>query len=611
MYARKSHGWLASPWLWTVLLGLPILGGLVTGAYVGTRATTADQETLKGAHSEHVRVLSQAYLNQFWDSVELIRNQVFYLHYFTQQNPGRAPYLGKILHWSEIEIEDGQLKRMRRSFKSRSLPPSASAAFSLSSAERSFDDAYFQMLRERLPLKDLHKDRVGIAHIQKSLQGTGSWLALGFPLPGSDSTLLVSLVESGEIFRGYRRQRKLRGAEDSSRAFIVNSDGLVLAHTHESYVNADFSAAPVFGDLVQPFFSQKVPFTQAESRSIDQLPVVAAVARPGGLPLAIVTERILPPSESIIEAALVSLPLPGLGFLFWTGALVFVIVWAMRRASELKQEARLEQDLYPSLWSGTSSFSGPVQKSESAQKPRTSLTQFSPADLGPARVAPSPARPVESVEVMPVAASEVREIQNAVGQRFDVAERVKQIRAELRSSREALRSSAEEKTLVEKFEADVARLRDAGSVASRLAEAASRLSASPTLYFGFHEGLKAAILHATSGFPAAKAPAGMSFPLNLEAMRRIESAAQTSDAPVSLSAYEPLAKLMLARLGVAHFEAWVLTGYSDLGRLARKPRVLGVLVILQSGVESVARHESLCRMMRASGLKYETTLRSP
>jgi hypothetical protein len=101
----------------------------------------------------------------------------------------------------------------------------------------------------------------------------------------------------------------------------------------------------------------------------------------------------------------------------------------------------------------------------------------------------------------------------------------------------------------------------------------------------------------------------MSFPIDQMVLQKIREADQKGTF-AALSDYGPLSRILLARLGVAHFEAWALTGYGHLGRQAGKPRLLGVLIILQAGLESAMRHDSLSRMMRTTGLVYENALLS-
>ncbi|MBI3534341.1 MAG: hypothetical protein HY072_02470 [Deltaproteobacteria bacterium] len=78
----------------------------------------------------------------------------------------------------------------------------------------------------------------------------------------------------------------------------------------------------------------------------------------------------------------------------------------------------------------------------------------------------------------------------------------------------------------------------------------------------------------------------------------------------SLTQYSPLANILLAKTGVAHFEAWPLTSYGPLGKMSGKLRLVGILVVLQAGVDSVLHREALIRMLRTTGLIYENMLLS-
>ena len=175
------------------------------------------------------------------------------------------------------------------------------------------------------------------------------------------------------------------------------------------------------------------------------------------------------------------------------------------------------------------------------------------------------------------------------------------------ASTEQLRTAQEERILLSKFEQEAIRLKDPKLIANRMAQVTSQLCQSPTLFFVFHEGIQAAILQADGGFPKGESPAGMSFAVDQQVITRIQMADKQGEI-ASLADYPPLAKILLSRMGVAHFEAWAVTGYGHLGRQAGRPRLLGILVILQAGVDSATRQDSLSRMMRTTGLVYENAL---
>jgi hypothetical protein len=180
------------------------------------------------------------------------------------------------------------------------------------------------------------------------------------------------------------------------------------------------------------------------------------------------------------------------------------------------------------------------------------------------------------------------------------------------ASASRLRALQDEGAILVQFEKEITKTKDPKIVHARMTTVASRLCASPCLFFAYHEVLRGAVLEAVAGMGekgGADALMGASFQVDQSVWQKI-SQAESQGHLVPLADYEPLSRLILIRTGVAHFEAWGVTGYGYLGRLAGKPRLLGILVILQSGVDSVTRHDSLSRMVRMAGLVYENALLS-
>ena len=115
------------------------------------------------------------------------------------------------------------------------------------------------------------------------------------------------------------------------------------------------------------------------------------------------------------------------------------------------------------------------------------------------------------------------------------------------------------------------------------------------------------MLAADAGFPEGHSPAGLSAAVDDPLLRRIETGFASGEL-LGIQDHEPLIRAMMARLGVAHFEAWAMAGFGPLGRASGKIRLLGAVVILQSSVESYSHREHLGRMIRAAGLVYENAL---
>jgi len=71
---------------------------------------------------------------------------------------------------------------------------------------------------------------------------------------------------------------------------------------------------------------------------------------------------------------------------------------------------------------------------------------------------------------------------------------------------------------------------------------------------------------------------------------------------MNLWEYPPLARVMLSRLGIANFEAWPMTE-------ARSPnvgpsRMLGVLVVAESGIDSVLHRDFMGALLDRASRHY-------
>lgn len=160
---------------------------------------------------------------------------------------------------------------------------------------------------------------------------------------------------------------------------------------------------------------------------------------------------------------------------------------------------------------------------------------------------------------------------------------------------------------ISSLEAKVYALKDPVKVAGELVELLSNLCKSPAMFFDYSENTGLSTLQATGGFSSGTDPDSMSFRISIEARESVFADEKTTGA-ASLTEYVPLASVLMQKLGVAYFEAWVMTGFAPLGRLSGKRQILGVVVILNAGIDSALQRESLERVLRSIGLVYENTI---
>jgi|GEM_PF-2926413 len=176
-------------------------------------------------------------------------------------------------------------------------------------------------------------------------------------------------------------------------------------------------------------------------------------------------------------------------------------------------------------------------------------------------------------------------------------------------SKRAVDGLVQREKLLQDFETGALVQRHPRVIAEQTARTAHQLCQVPALFFTVDPAGGIARLSADAGLGerGRKAPAHLEFRLDAEAMDAIADITQDGSI-ASLSQFEPLARLILMHFGVSHFEAWAMTGFSWLGRAAGKPSVLGVLVLLGAGSQSLTHGPSLGRMLRNAGLVYENSL---
>lgn len=539
-----------------LLVFTPAFVVFLTGLYLGTQFLQLKFDAMEAARINEVRTQSRIISDVVWSSVANLKTRVIAVRNIlataSQLTPASSILDSDILYWSELEVKDAKVIGLKNSVKN--------ALFKT----ENFEEQYLKPALARINFDDLRKS--GTVMLQ--LADTDS-LAFVFP---TAETLVLAVVDPNNVFSSLKSA--IAGADDVEgqyRVYLVSSSGHVLMHSQRNYIGADFSGTPLFKEILAPLAAGKQTNGAGTFRSIDQSSVAAAFVRIGTLPLAIVVEK-LTEVDSFWDAALESGTIHRfIGKILVVGAFLLTVIFGFfmlfrRRLGISRVEA---------------------SKANEEVNVSPQLTYPSPDYLVDQRRDP--------IQII---------AERAIQEKAEASEA--SLRIELNSAHAALKRAAEESAIVSDYERDAAAIKDPASISYKLTKTATQLCESPTLYFTYHDSMRLAVLHSDAGFQG-ESPDGMSFPLGQEIMDRVIQADRNGEI-ASLADYGPLTKLVLARTGVAHFEAWALTGYGHLGRLSARPRLLGVLVILQAGVDSIARRESIARMIRTTGLAYENAL---
>ncbi len=558
-------GILQSKFKTLILISLPALFAALAGIYVSERVFQDEKDLQELTQRRESGVQIRALMEYVVSVLESSKAQG------SQSYQAQKAPTGAVLNWTEFEVKDGAVVGVKRS----SWNADASKIDSKIKGSRAdFETAYLKQIQEKLILKNVDSS---LLSIRPDSERSAQWIAQAQVVSGG---VVLFLMDSQEVFAGMTRIGNYwKGL--GYRAYMIDINGRVLAHTDPQYVFGSFPESAIFTDGILPVLQSSRIAGSGRYESIDQFPVVASYARVGGFPVALVTEK-LSMRSSIFhryfrEGRLNRISVLALGLSLLLIALLGWVTAVLRRSGAVP-EAYIDAQpapLLPPLQ--TLPVFREVPTNPGLQAPRVPEVHLSDRSE---RLPPPP--PIQ------VALEKKQEIKNSL---------------------EGLQSLQRERKLLLQFEEEAVRFRDPKSLASRLTAISAELCQSPTLFFKFNETLNSAVLEADAGFAPGDAPMAMNFVIEPEALAAVIHVTQQGQL-ASFSNYAPLSKMLMKRLGVAYFEAWAMTGFGSLGRQTGRPRLLGVLVILQAGVDSAAHFASLSHMLRTSGLVYENTLLS-
>ncbi len=537
------------------LLLVPVFIAFMGGIYFNSSISqfeleNSNQQQLKILSSEN-HILLQSVLN----SIEQIRLQALELENKTMGHPQAPLPKGALLHWAVIKIKNNRLEQAVQTLKNGVL-------------DSQFENHYLMNVINKMSVTQIFENGVSILRIKQDLHSNSEWLSFGFKGVSSLGTVLVVLVDPSEAFSVFKQ------LNPQMRAYLMGSDGYVLAHSQPTYAHADFAGTEVFNLGFHKLLQGVKKEDSARLKSIDQNEVFASFIRVGTLPLGVVLEQVVEGGgKSYLKWARKSKKIIFTFFgLFCLGMLL--VIKLVKKNLNLKFKKTWPQE---------------VSQAASSEIPTVRILDHTP-------VTQALEDWVESDSAVSFS-PELKRAQSLEEQ------------SKMRLQDNYKKEMSEENQLLDQFEKIASTLRDPQLIAQQMTQVATKLAQSPSLFFTYRSEVQAAILQSDAGFPSGEAPATMSFPLHSDTLQWILEGSKRGDF-VSLSQYSPLGNILMARTGVAHYEAWPVTGYGPLGRQASYPRLLGILVILQAGVDTALHEASLKRMLRSTGLIYENTLLS-
>lgn len=394
-------------------------------------------------------------------------------------------------------------------------------------------------------------------------------------------------IDPVDAFLIARKKSEVRSEAALVKIALVTLKGRVLSASVPEYSGGDFSGVRGFSEFIQDPTSE-VP-------SVDDWSV-RVFKRVPQFPFAVIVEKVEERNSGWIRAArdlkdpAVRTKLLGYFILFcgaW-GLITFAIAWNWSRS---RSEAPQSISAAPASIPAPEKISAPAPVVEAPKPVVTAPIQEAYVPVPEKPVAPK----LETIQPPAFTAPKTQPKEAAPASASMPAILDQAFHDEWK-----LRKFLDEEKLISDFERRSFIAKTPREVSEQLVLVATELCKSPALYFAFYRPTGQMILQAHAGLEAVGSLPALAFPMPNPA---------TSVSKVSrLEEYGPLQNLILARFGTAHFEAHPVTAFGTLGRIAQRPQILGVLVVLQSNVDSALHQESLSRLMRTTGLIYENAV---
>ncbi len=481
-----------------------------------------------------------------------------------------------ILHWAEVEVQNQQLKQIVATKRNPSWTPAVGATSGAPHSFEQFEQNYLTNVIKKIDFMQLRADSTSIVRVRQDAEKRLPLLSMGFFIPGTkdqaQQLFIVALINPVEAFPIFARFGNLY-PNGSRKAFLVAKDGQVVAHSQTSYSGTNIKNTELFANAIFGAFSQTSPTdttsTEKTYRNIDDLQVRTAYSKVKGLPFALVLEQSANAARtSSLSQQLIVGPILTLIGMICVGA----ALWYLRRQRNREPLITTKLPELLPIRDLPSEVNQAISRSASAQTQQQTHIQVKRESFQKISQAPKPTftkknrEPADSLSLLKALSKD-----------------------------EIIATCA-------RFETMAHQIRDPRITAAMLCQASSQIAQSPTLYFKYQTQTRLMLLENDWGFAPGREPVSMAFPVPLNAIKRIQTCA-TQNKLASLSNFEPLTSLILTREGVACFEAWAITTPVRSYQIA--PQVLGVLVILNSGIHSTQNRDFVVKMMKTVGTLYE------
>ncbi|MCM2279406.1 MAG: hypothetical protein NDJ89_15125 [Oligoflexia bacterium] len=469
---------------------------------------------------------------------------------------GEGP--GSILLWAEAESSGGARLRARGTVGNESVRDG------IRSEARTVE-----RILARVDPGSLDGSGIALLRLKRDSQRNNEWMALVAPdgvarLDGRRGVVLA-IIDPAEAFAGIFGKASAQG----DRAYLLGSDGLVLAHSQRAYLWSDFGRAVSRDSGI------------SEYRAIDQLRVAGSFRGVRALPLGIGVELLIsePRLPSLDSRAI----LAGLALLVGLLSLAAALLLRLR-APRTVRLAESANDVALAMAGLEEARAERRDERQRLDARRHALERLAPRDDETLILKELPPR-TEACREAPSRSG------NPVGEAVD-AQLVEQALAEeLMTPPLDSRERLERQVAATRFEVAISSLREPAEILEMLAAHVAEVSGAQTLVFA--SSSNRAVLRAGAGFAEGTALEELAFPVQAALVEQVFRSFKQGRV-LSLVDYPPLGRLLREKFGVARFRAWAIAE-NGTGRL------LGAVAVLNAGTRVVHNTPVLVRAIRGVG----------
>ncbi len=541
--------------------------------------------------NQNLKTQAQVLVDQFHHWVETLKSS---------QDLTKIPYVSHrgVLKFAQgVPAEIESLEYIQRQTDANAVGISVAQVTDLS-----FEERLLKAFKKQISVRDLSAGQISMGTFETSEMGSKEGIFVAVPFaPASEGIekstdkvlekVTIVLVDPVKAMSTISKISFTR-AEADPHAYLIGADGKVLAHTLNAFVGTDLHQVESLKETLENLFLGAQSGIVTHYQSIEGEREQVAFVRAGVYPFAVgVEQKSLAP---VLSAGWIANQMDsgaarknfGLMLILFAGALVLMSGASMWMGREIHR----------SLVNNNEDWDAPLPKVAAISTPKLAELPHEQAKRGPEVFFSKEQRQSASPQQSPLSFS------IAGTEAGTAAERFAETQAALAKAKNTTQAFAKEvspaKNEILDFVSRISQSYTLEGIERELVDTSSKITDSPVLFFRYQKRNQNLMIAAAAGAVHIQNHSTMQVYVRKEIENQILKLANDGKV-ASVTHYNPISRLMMTSLNVAHFEAWAVT--SDKAMHVHGAQLMGVLVVLQAGFKSAEARPVLGKMIREAG----------